>query len=473
MTALFVIARRLSGTAAAVASALALVSIREFLTLSGRANLDGFLAGWTTLAAMGFVLAWFRPADGQTPPRAVTGWTAFAFIAAGCGLLVKGPPVVATPGAVVAATLLWTRGLRGFATPRAALVLLAAVPAFVWWLGCTTTGVGDYPFQLVAHGANHASGEVDKLEPWWFYLKTFPADAAPWTLLLFAGIWSAARRSESGGDEKRRAARDADRFALAWLGVALIAFSMSPAKRDLYMVPVFPAAALLVGRLAGLAAEDASVLAARPVRFAVRGTGALFALAGLGVATFGVLRIAGADAVIARADGRWTAIADRVPAWSMWTSVLVGAALVGAGLIALRCRPGLLVAAGLAPAALLVPAAAALAFVPMDRALLEHRSFIERIAPIVGDAPLFDGGGADFTANWMLGRRVVPKFDHATDNVDTPQLAVDAARAGGRLPAYVLVERERIDEWGEPDGARCVAADPRRFESSLMLYVVE
>lgn len=478
VTALFVIARRLYGNTAAVASALALISIREFLTLSGRANLDGFLCGWTTLAAMGFVLAWHRPADEQPSPRAVTGWTAFAFLAAGCGLLVKGPPVLATPGAAILVTILWTRGVRGFATPRAGLVAMALVPAFIWWLGCTATGVGDYPLQLLEHGKNHAGGEVDKLEPWWFYLKTFPADAAPWTFLLFAGIWSAARSGPGRDDTPRddettRAARDADRFAIAWLVVALFAFSLSAAKRDLYMVPVFPAAALLVGRLAGRVAEDASLLETRPVRLAVRATAVVFVIAGLGITAFGVLRLVGADALIARADHRWTAIVGRVPAWTIATAILAGGAFVAAGVTAFRCRPGVLVAAGLAPAALLLPATACLVFVPVDRALLEHRSFIEKIAPVVGDAPLFDGGGADFTGNWMLNRRVVPKFDHPTDDVDTPQLAADAARAGGRLPAYVLVERERIDEWGEPDGARCVDADPRRLPSSLMLFVVE
>jgi 4-amino-4-deoxy-L-arabinose transferase-like glycosyltransferase len=76
--------------------------------------------------------------------------------------------------------------------------------------------------------------------PWYFYLGAFPAEFLPWTLFLPQALWYGARQPASRASEGWW-------FALCWLVVVLGFFSLSSGKRDIYILPAFPAAALLVG----------------------------------------------------------------------------------------------------------------------------------------------------------------------------------------------------------------------------------
>jgi 4-amino-4-deoxy-L-arabinose transferase-like glycosyltransferase len=78
----------------------------------------------------------------------------------------------------------------------------------------------------------------------------------PWTPLVVLGViagvrsWRARRR---GGEHDVGLMR-----ANAWMLVLLVAFSISSAKRDLYLLPAYPAAALLAARWLANALRNAS-----------------------------------------------------------------------------------------------------------------------------------------------------------------------------------------------------------------------
>ncbi len=65
----------------------------------------------------------------------------------------------------------------------------------------------------------------------------------PWTLLWPVVAWFGAKHVFREGADPERAR--AWRFLLAWVGAALLFFSLSTGKRGLYLLPVFPAATLL------------------------------------------------------------------------------------------------------------------------------------------------------------------------------------------------------------------------------------
>jgi 4-amino-4-deoxy-L-arabinose transferase-like glycosyltransferase len=125
-------------------------------------------------------------------------------------------------------------------------------------------------FQRYATNAYHHPGPV------YYYLLILPALALPWTILFVDSVWKARKVLWRGGND---ASSKLQIFAVAWIAVPLIFFSFSGSKLPGYILPALPAAALLIGP--GIARNylDKS-------DWAVRATGALALLFGIGVLVF-------------------------------------------------------------------------------------------------------------------------------------------------------------------------------------------
>ena len=93
---------------------------------------------------------------------------------------------------------------------------------------------------LLHHSLERYVKAWEHTAPWYFYLGAFPAEFLPWTLFLPQALIA-------GLKLHRHQDRDGWWFALCWLVTVLGFFSLSTGKRDIYILPVFPAAALLVG----------------------------------------------------------------------------------------------------------------------------------------------------------------------------------------------------------------------------------
>jgi 4-amino-4-deoxy-L-arabinose transferase-like glycosyltransferase len=74
--------------------------------------------------------------------------------------------------------------------------------------------------------------------PWFYYLVNLPLTAAPWTIVGSIGLlWPFITR------------RRADRrllFPLLWLGLGVLIFSLTPMKKNAYLLPFMPAQTLLI-----------------------------------------------------------------------------------------------------------------------------------------------------------------------------------------------------------------------------------
>jgi 4-amino-4-deoxy-L-arabinose transferase-like glycosyltransferase len=77
------------------------------------------------------------------------------------------------------------------------------------------------------------------VHPPWYYLIRLPVAFLPWAGLLPGALWLGWRRRRFPGD----------RFLLTAAAFIVIVFSLSPEKRDLYVLPAFPALALLAANL--------------------------------------------------------------------------------------------------------------------------------------------------------------------------------------------------------------------------------
>ncbi|MFQ5416779.1 MAG: ArnT family glycosyltransferase [Myxococcota bacterium] len=215
-----------------------LLSAFEFIHRARRAQLDVMLTLFETLA----LVAFWRLVRGQERRRLDL---AVLHGALGLAVLTKGPVGFLVPVLVITATLASEhrlRALRDLAPPWA--LALSLGPGLVWTVaalalapeGTLSDAVGVNLFGRYLAGTSHA-------RPFWYFLYQFPVSFLPWTLLWPLVAQVAVRRvfRPDGDPERRRAWR----FLLLWIGVSFAFFTLSAGKRGLYLLPAFPAAALL------------------------------------------------------------------------------------------------------------------------------------------------------------------------------------------------------------------------------------
>lgn len=172
------------------------------------------------------------------------GWKLFA-LSVGLGVLAKGPAILLhlLPAALLAPwwassnALAWrqwyTRLVLG-TLGGAALALLWAIPA--GFMG------GEAYRDAIFWGqtANRMVQSFAHQRPLWWYLPLLPLLLFPWFLwpAFWRGMKGAAKKQDKGL-----------RLALAWMLPALLAFSLISGKQPHYLLPEFPAFALLAGRV--------------------------------------------------------------------------------------------------------------------------------------------------------------------------------------------------------------------------------
>ncbi|HYB12434.1 MAG TPA: glycosyltransferase family 39 protein [Myxococcota bacterium] len=465
LLATFGIGRRLYGQAGGLAAMVVLGTSSEFYIFTGRANLDAFLTGFTTLAVYCYLRG---DQEAKKTGRHATLFFALSCLSAGFGVLVKGPIALAIPAvAVVLARVLEGRARTLMAPAWALALALALAPAGIWLLAAGLhAGTGYLDVIVFHHAVGHPLGHVDHIQPWSMYLHVYPTRILPWTPFLFAAIaalpWPLRRPLAPG-----------EALPLAWLVGSFVLLSIIPAKREHYLLPLFPGGALLVGRLfADLCDRPGS---AGPLRLRFWLTEPLLVAAGVAGALGSLLVIAGALAAFVGADPTPllpTSIENKVWWVEFWKVALVtpGRLLGLAALLGIAALMGSIVTLrggrierrgfGLAVVTIAYALFRARALAPALEPSFETRSFVERVGELAGNAPLADYGGIDFAANWVLRRDVVPWF-------------VDSGAASAFLAehpdGYLMVMRSRLNKQGMPAGAKIVLEWPRPLDDDLLL----
>lgn len=228
--------------------------------LAGAVNVDTFYVAWLTGAFGACALS--IQAGRWSATRAV----AFC-LCVGAAMMSKGPIGMALPMAVLLAA--W---LIGVPLPRHTCRILAwcifvSLAVTCLWLVAAARVVGLAPIaeQVGLHGFGYAAPTSwSHPRPFWYFLGTFWLDMFPVSLLFPAALAALAaqgfgkKRKEGGpsarsgvGNLWRRmriasSAHPVEGFLLAWFFGIFLLHSMISAKRSPYIMPVFPAAALLV-----------------------------------------------------------------------------------------------------------------------------------------------------------------------------------------------------------------------------------
>ena len=242
-------------------SAWILLGCLVFAIFAGMVMFDMLLALCVSIGVLGLVLAPHAPGRGF----------ALLAVAIGGGVLAKGPAVLLhlLPAALLAPwwlrdrTVRWRRWYAGVVL---ALIGGAAI-ALAWAIPAGLRGGEDYRNAIFwGQTANRMVDSFAHQRPIWWYVALLPILAAPWILWLpfWRGLRTGSLLADRGG-----------RLALTLALVTFVAFSLVSGKQVHYLVPQFPAFALIVAL-----ALDRPQPATRPW------------LASLGLASLGVAVIA-------------------------------------------------------------------------------------------------------------------------------------------------------------------------------------
>jgi 4-amino-4-deoxy-L-arabinose transferase-like glycosyltransferase len=235
----FALGAPLVGRPAALLGAALLASSLALVAEAHLAKADAMLLA-TAVAAQGALGALYRQGR-RGGERAAWPWALLFWSAQGLAVLIKGPivPVLSllTAGTVSIADrdARWLGGLR----PLWGVPLLLAI-AGPWLVAITVATQGAFLGEAVGHdllgkiiGAQESHGL-----PSGAYLLALPATFWPGSLLLApALVWAWRERGETP-----------ERFLIAWAVPFWLLLEIVPTKLPHYILPAYPALALLAGR---------------------------------------------------------------------------------------------------------------------------------------------------------------------------------------------------------------------------------
>lgn len=179
----------------------------------------------------------------------------FFWLAYGClgiAALAKGPLAIMLAGLVVGGFLLmrkatWAERWQAvLALKPFQGLLVTALVAVPWYVAVCTATKGAFAKEFfLKQNFGRAAGTADHKFPPWFYVPYLFGGAAPWSILLLAAPKVLLRAGNSSANFSRRAT--ILKFAAIWAALVYLVLSLVPSKLPTYILPVWPALAILFG----------------------------------------------------------------------------------------------------------------------------------------------------------------------------------------------------------------------------------
>lgn len=315
---------RLANREVGILAALLVLTTPMCVEMAREAWVDPALAFFVLAALTSF--AWMYEADEWR------GWRSLAFglsLAGAC--LSKGPVGIILPGVVIGLYLAAQGQLsrvRQLLSPSTVVVAFG-LPLSWYVLALDQEGWAFFQKQLVQENVlRFTSGSGKRIPSSAFFLPPFVLGGLPWSLLFGFGVWHFARQAPI---------REKGVLALVWCVAIMAFFSVAAGKRDVYLLPLYPAMALFAAewgwaRVPGRADPlprwlgAGLVLAALGLSLAIVSAAVVTALGSLSIDSAAVDSVFG--------DAKWKSVAplirfvDEQPVYG--TALLV--ALCGCGL---------------------------------------------------------------------------------------------------------------------------------------------
>jgi 4-amino-4-deoxy-L-arabinose transferase-like glycosyltransferase len=231
----------LNGIRTGLISAAILATSYLFLSFARLAMSDMLLTLWVTAAIGCFLVV------SSAPTNRGRGFALLGYVALALGVLTKGPIALVLVTIPIGLELLMSRDREGFKRLHVipGLGLLLVITGLYFLLVYARMGAEPLRFFFLGENLQRFTGQIyaGGARPFWSQLGAFFVDFAPWSLLVLPAALIDWRTPRPG--EKRRARR----VLYLWMGFTVLLFSIASFKRDYYLLPAMPAAALLVGPL--------------------------------------------------------------------------------------------------------------------------------------------------------------------------------------------------------------------------------
>lgn len=262
---------------AGLLSALALATTPRFLMFSRRIIIDMWITMFMALTLLCFVLAEARPDHRRR-------YLLLMYVAAGLGVLTKGPIAVVLPALATLIYLAAERRLKDLARMMipsgmiiVSLIVLpwyAALYAQHGWVYIREFFIDE---NLMRYAQPFGAARRGVL----FYIPVLLSDLFPWSLLLpvaFGSVWTAFTDAGSTAGVK---GNKVQRILFGWIATIIVFFTFSQTKEDLYIFPAVPAEAALIGVVLARAFDSRPLFSA--VRWSFIMAGGLVGLIGIGL----------------------------------------------------------------------------------------------------------------------------------------------------------------------------------------------
>ena len=238
IVAIFFAGVRLFGKQAGFYAALVLGSSLLYVLIGHINTLDMGVTFFMTLALIGFLLA---QRDAATP-RENRVWMHITWACLALSLLSKGLIGLVLPGAVL---VIYSILQRDFAIWKrlhliTGLLLMLAISA-PWFIAVSVQNP-EFPhfFFVHEHFARFLTKVHGRFHPWWYFVPIYLLGVLPWLVPMADALGRAWKRDAASQFQPRR-------FLLVWIVFIYLFFSVSDSKLPSYILPIFPALALLIG----------------------------------------------------------------------------------------------------------------------------------------------------------------------------------------------------------------------------------
>src|SRR3989338_3186716 len=237
---------RLFGREAAGYAALLLSSSLLYVLMGHINTLDMGVSFFLTLGIVGLLLG-----QAQADRKKRRNWMLVAWAGLALAVLSKGLMGLVLPGAALFIYCVVQRDFgvlkRMHWLPGLAVFLVITVPWFVLVMKANPEFFER--FFIYEHYTRFTTKQHGRYQPWYYFIPILLAGALPWTVLMFdtmfRSVMEGGRGRTSGLPDKTF---NTQRFLLIWAVFTYVFFSISGSKLPSYLLPMFPALALLMGK---------------------------------------------------------------------------------------------------------------------------------------------------------------------------------------------------------------------------------